>query len=234
MMSDIYKNPESNTIKLKSKKNQYHLTILPEKFINWQLSERKKLYDFMQYGNRPDFLSSHLPSVITVNKDDMNFPVNAACKGIGLIPRDEEIINISNKIEILLKELKNKDFLGTLELRIKGAKTLYNDINKINRTALGGLEIFETKTYHNILKNPFVSIFFVGESPTYPSYQINCIAEIFDSSHPFYKFMINMRSLFEEARFHYQQLVYPYAIRYHVIDVLDKSLQLRKTKENKQ
>jgi len=233
MMSDIYRNPESNTIKLKSNKNLYRLTELPERFITWQLSERKKLYDFMQNGKQPDFLSSHLPSVITIDKDNRNFPVNAACKGIGLIPRDDEMINISNKIENLKKEIENKDFISTLRLRIEGAKTLYNDVNKINNTALGGLEIFETQTYNNILKNPFVSIFFVGDSPTYPSYQINCIAEIFDSSHPFYSFMINMRSLFEEAGFHYQQPVYPYAIRYNVIDVLDKSLKFRKSQENK-
>ena len=135
---------------------------------------------------------------------------------------------------MILQQVNTSGFYDSIQKRIEGAMLLYDKPERINRMALGGLEIFETKTFTNILKNPFVSLFYVGGSPGYKSYQINCIAEIFDHTQPFYRFMINMRRLFEEASFHFQQPQYPYAVKYHVLQVLDKSLKLRKAKKEKE
>jgi hypothetical protein len=104
---------------------------------------------------------------------------------------------------------------------------LYGSPDKIDRFCLGGLEIFETRSFTNMMNDPRVSLFFVGGSPSYKSYQINCIAEIIDPTKIFYQFISTIRSLFEQEKFHYQQPKYPYAVKYHVIEVFDKSLKVR-------
>lgn len=219
---------ESIEFNVKNRKSKYNLQKLPDDFIIWQINERLKLFDGLKNKKAPVFLSSHLPTLITINNNKTEFQVNAACKGVGLVSTDCQMNKLSDKINDILKKIDKHDFYESIDKRIQGAKLLYENKEKIDKYSLGGLEIFETKTYNNILKNPFVSLFYVSTFPSYKSYQINCIAEIFDKNHPFYRFMISMRSLFEEARFHYQQPVYPYAIKYHVIEVLDKSLRLRK------
>jgi hypothetical protein len=212
----------------------YRLQSLPDDFIKWQISERLTLFDCLKNKTQPMFFQPHLPTLLTVNNDGTDFPINAACKGIGLIAIESQIPAITDKITSIVDTVQNSDFYDSIQKRIEGAMLLYDHPENIHKMALGGLEIFETKTFTNMLKNPFISLFYVGGSPGYKSYQINCIAEFFDHSDPFYRFMINMRSLFEEASFHYQQPVYPYAVKYHVLQVLDKSLQLRKMKTEKE
>jgi hypothetical protein len=219
---------ESIEIEIDGQKKRYELQKLPEGFIDWQISERVKLFNVLQKEKQPSFFNPHLPTLLTLNTFDTDFAINATCKGIGLVPIDEELNEISGKINTVLREVTGTDFYQSIQKRIEGAMLLYGLPHKINRYVLGGLEIFETKSYQNILKNPFVSLFYVGESPRYKSFQINCIAEIIEKDHPFYQFMINMRNLFEEARFHYQQPDYPHAVKYHIIEILDKSLKIRK------
>jgi hypothetical protein len=219
---------KSIEIEVNEKKLKYNLKKLPDDFIQWQITERLKLFDSLINGKQPAFLYSHLPNLLTINSNSKIFPINAACKGVGLVTNNDKLTKIAEEIKKILDDVNKTDFFKSIDRRIQGAKILYDNKKNIDNYALGGLEIFETKTYNNILRNPFVTLFYVSCFPSYRSYQINCIAEIFDKNQPFYKFLISMRSLFEEANFHYQQPKYPYAIKYHVIQVLDKSLKMRK------
>ena len=200
---------------------------MPNEFINWQISERIKLFNFLKDKKQPEFFNPHLPTLLTIDKKKTDFLMNAACKGVGLVPHDKELEQFTKHIHSVIEQFETTDFDENIRKRIEGAMILYDSPEKIDSFALGGLEIFETRSFENILNNPFVSLFFVGASPQYKSYQINCIAEVTEKNHSFYKFMISMRNLFEEAKFHFQQPVYPYAIKYHVIEVLDKSLKVR-------
>jgi hypothetical protein len=154
-------------------------------------------------------------------------PINAVCKGIGLVPTEGSLEELTDQIQGVLQECDPSDFAGSIRKRIEGAMFLYGSPEKIHRSMLGGLEIFGMKSFQNIKNNPCISLFFVGSGPQYLSYQINCIAEIIPSTDRFYTFMISMRQLFEQASFHYQQPTYPYAVRYHVVEVLEKSLKVR-------
>jgi hypothetical protein len=200
---------------------------LPTEFIEWQVAERLKVFQSLTRGEKPDFLTSHLPTLITFSHESIEFPLNIASKGVGLTPVETELPTLVNQLHSILKDLQNIDHNSSLQKRLDAALLLYGNPEKIDRYSLGGLEIFETQSFSNIISDPRISLFFVGNAPTYRSYQINCIAEIVDSAQLFYQFVISMRGLFEQASFHFQQPKYPYAIKYHVIQVLDKSLQVR-------
>ena len=232
-----------NKLAYKIEKNQYSIKIIGEKiqkeyplkkmdndFIDWQRGERKQLMELLKKDKNPVFLSPHLPTLITFDLNNPDFPVNTVCKGVGLVAIEDKLAEINQEMSQIVKKIKNQDFKKTLSLRLDAANIFYDKPEIMDGYALGGLEIFESKSFENIQKNPRVSLFFVGNSPSYKSYQLNCIAEIISPDHPFYHFIMNMRSLFEEARFHYQQPVYPFAIRYHIVQILDKSLKVRSTK----
>ena len=200
---------------------------LPTEFIEWQIADRLKVFQSITRGKKPVFLASHLPTLITFTHELVDFPLNVVSKGVGLTPVETELPTLVNQLYSSLKDLQNTDHSSSLQKRLDAALLLYGHPDKIDRYCLGGLEIFETQSFSNILNDPRVSLFFVGVAPTYHSYQINCIAEIVDSTQLFYQFVISMRGLFEQASFHFQQPKYPYAIKYHVVQILDKSLQVR-------
>jgi hypothetical protein len=224
----IEKHDDSITIVTHGKQTHFIVQPLPTEFIKWQIAERMKVFQSLLRGEKPEFLASHLPTLITFSRESNEFPLNVASKGVGLTPVDMELPSMVNQINSILKNLQNTDHTSSLQKRLDAALLLYGNPDKIDRYCLGGLEIFETQSFSNILIDPRVSLFFVGGAPAYRSYQINCIAEIVDPAKLFYQFVISMRGLFEQASFHFQQPKYPYAIKYHVIQVLDKSLQVRR------
>ncbi len=206
---------------------RFNLQSLPSDFIEWQINERRLLFESLSRQTAPVFLSPHLPTLLTLNRDKNDFPLNAASKGVGLVPNDSVIETLLKQLNLINTEIKGKEFFSSLPRRRQAFELLYGDLSKINHRALGGLEIFETQSFFNIVQDPRISLFFVGGSPLYKSYQINCIAEIIDSTQIFYNFVRAMRNLFEDAAFHFQQPQYPYAIKYHIVEVLDKSLRVR-------
>jgi hypothetical protein len=213
---------------LGSSRKQLNLAQLPPEFIDWQIKERLKLFDMLQKNQMPKFLSSHLPTLITYDRNKLDFPVNAACKGIGLVPVCDELEPITQELKAQLSTFAGSDFKSSLTQRLECAKLFFNSRTNFDPCRLGGLEIFEAKSYKNIVQNPYVSLLFVGDSSTYKSYQLNCIAEVTAQDTPFYNFVRAIRSVFEEAQFHYQQPAYPFAIRYNIVEVIEKSLKVRK------
>jgi hypothetical protein len=217
-------------VRIANKTTDYSLVALPPEFIEWQIKERMKLFDLLQKNEMPKFLSSHLPTLITYDRNKPDFPVNAACKGIGLVPCCDELEPITQKLKTQLPTIVGSDFKSSLKQRIECAKLFFKNNTKLDPYRLGGLEIFEAQSYKNIMQNPCVSLLFVGDSPTYKSYQLNCIAEVTPQGTPFYDFVRTIRSVFEEAKFHYQQPAYPFAIRYNVVEIIEKSLKVRKNR----
>ncbi len=224
----IEKHDDSITIVTHGKQTRFIVQPLPTEFIEWQIAERMNVFQSLLYGGKPEFLASHIPTLITFSRELNEFPLNVASKGVGLTPVELELPSLVNQLHSILKDVQNIDHTSSLKKRLDAALLLYGYPEKIDRYRLGGLEIFQTQSFSNILTDPRVSLFFVGGAPAYRSYQINCIAEIIDSAQLFYQFVLAMRGLFEQASFHFQQPKYPYAIKYHVIQVIDKSLQVRR------
>ncbi|MHB1443893.1 MAG: hypothetical protein ACYCXO_14285, partial [Candidatus Humimicrobiaceae bacterium] len=217
-------------VKYEDSLSEFKLVNLPEDFINWQIFERKNMFDFLKKGENPSFFSPHLPTLVTWDIFKKDFMVNLACKGIGLIAKENKMESITREIRKVLNQIQNLSFKDSIRERVEAALILYKDKSNIDYNALGGIEIFESTSFKNILTNPQVSLFYVGSAPVYKSYQINCIAEILKPESILYQFIKSIRELFEEANFHFQQPKYPFAVRYHVIEVLDKSLKLRNLK----
>lgn len=214
-------------VKYEDNLSEFKLLNLPDDFINWQISERKNMFDFLKKGENPSFFSPHLPTLVTWDILKKDFMVNLTCKGMGLIAKESKVETITWEIRKVLNQIQNLSFKDSITERIEAALILYKDKSNIDYNALGGIEIFESTSFKNILTNPKVSLFYIGTSPVYKSYQINCIAEIFKPESILYQFIKSIRELFEEASFHFQQPKYPFAVKYHVIEVLDKSLKLR-------
>ena len=156
-MVTINVNQEKECIEVETnnKKSKYNLQKLPDDFIQWQINERIKLFDDLKNRKQPKFLSSHLPTLVTINNDRKNFPVNAVCKGLGLVTIDIQLNKVSDEIKAILNEINKIDIFESIDKRIQGAMLLYDNKEKINKYALGGLEIFETKTYNNITMHNF-------------------------------------------------------------------------------
>ena len=218
------------TVTIQGTQKHFSLQSLPSDFIEWQINDRRSLFQRLNHGVQPSFLSPHIPTLLTLDKDNVDFPLNAASKGVGLVPNDSLVPTLTNQLKRIHAGLQGKEFYESLPDRLRALELLYGDTTRINHRALGGLEIFETRSFFNIAQDPRVSLFFVGGSPSYRSYQLNCIAEIIDSGQTFYEFVRAIRGLFEEAAFHFQQPKYPYAIKYHVVQVSDKSLRVRGTR----
>ena len=229
-MITILSENESGLIKKEEEIIREHKTeTLPDSFITWQVSERMRMFKQLQSNIKPTFFAPHLPTLITYDSSEegLAFPVNAACKGVGLVPNRKNISTIVKQLSEAYNHIESKGFEETLQDRINLASMFYSKLDSIDKKSLGGIEIFESKSYENIMKNHYVSLFFIGGIPDYKSYQINCVAEIIDSGQPFNEFIRLMRGLFEDARFHYQQPVYPYVIKYHVVQVMEKTLKVR-------
>ena len=220
-------NNGSVVVRIQNEERWYTRQPLPHAFVEWQINERLSLYKLLEQGGRPMFLAPHLPTLITVHRDYHDFPLNAANKGVGLVPVNDLLPPLIQQIGSILSEIQTLDFKESLPKRLEALTLLYGDQETIDYHLLGGLEIFETQSFTNIVQDPRVSLFFVGGAPNYQSYQINCIAEIVSPPDKFYEFVSSMRALFEPAQFHYQQPMYPYAIKYHVVQIFDKSLQVR-------
>lgn len=228
--SSVTSSGDQIQVEINNNTKQLKLAQLPPEFIDWQIRERMKLFEMLEKNQMPKFLPSHLPTLITYDRKKPDFPVNAACKGIGLVPVYEELETITQKLKAQLPSIVGSDFKSSIKQRLECAKLFFNNTTKIDLSRLGGLEIFEAQSYKNIVENPCVSLLFVGDSSTYKSYQLNCVAEITPPETPFYNFVRAIRSVFEEARFHYQQPAYPFAIKYNIVEVIEKSLKLRKNK----
>lgn len=102
------------------------------------------------------------------------------------------------------------------------------DDKKIDRFRLGSVEMYGDKTYHNILRDPRVTLnmFWTQEKePQAQSYQINCIAEVVPPGDPFFKYMRLMRRLFSKTLIDLRgKSDYVCAYKFWVCETKDKSL----------
>ena len=79
------------TVQIENQEKQFALEPLPNNFIDWQINERLKMFELLKRGENPTFLSPHLPTLITLSDENNGFPMNAASKGVGLVPQDKEL-----------------------------------------------------------------------------------------------------------------------------------------------
>ncbi|MFQ5922387.1 MAG: universal stress protein [Anaerolineales bacterium] len=195
---------------------------LPKEFFEWQLSARQAAYQRVAKGELPTRFSAHLPVVVTLNPDS-EFPAHAATKGTGFTPIDDQIDNYIALFEECLKRCEGRPWRDTLGERIAVVRQFYKHTEHIDFRRLGLLEIFQGQTFRNLERDPRITLHYTGDGPSYPSYQINALAEIVGPDDARFRFIYLARQLFERDRFHILQPEYPFGYLTWVQEVYDKS-----------
>jgi hypothetical protein len=204
-------------------KKIYNILQLPKPFLEWQSFSRKRLFNLIREKGPKSIKMqpAHLPVVATSGEGD--FPINLANKGLGMLPKEsmlEKYTSIFNKV---LAETKDLNWEESIFQRIKAVEEFYGSTENFNKYLLGGLEIFEGKTFANLQKKPYASLLFTGEAPKFPSYQFNGIIQIMDSNNLYYKFLLAARELFARDPFHIRQIHYPFGYLFYSVEIKDKT-----------
>ncbi|NOX21444.1 MAG: hypothetical protein GXO99_09380 [Nitrospirae bacterium] len=206
--------------------NKITTDVIPVHLLQW-LAESRIFLDDLKNGKPLRYFSAHLPVMATWNKDNL-FPVNLTVKGIGLIPKDELIMDFIDLFEGIIAESRTMPWHKSLSRRIEAMNVLYKNIYNFNPSVLGGLEIFVGKAFENLKSNPHASLLYVGMMPTtegirYISFQVNGKVELLKEDNLYYRFLLASRKLFEFDKFHLYQPSYPFGYLIKVVEVLDKT-----------
>ncbi len=201
---------------------------LPENFVQWQLDYKRRVYDAIAKDEYIAFNAGHLPVVGTWA--DEGLVPNLANKGVGFTPKDEHLEHYVRLVEDAVERIRllpPHAVDETRELRIGTAREFYAHPEHIDWRRLGLLEIFEGETYRNLMRRPFASVLWTGQSPVFVSFQVDCAVEIIPTEHPRYRFSWAMRRLFEYEPFHVVQTMFPYAYTFWVYGWHDKTPKRR-------
>ena len=206
---------------------EFTITELPEKFVEWQLDYKRRIYDAIAKDEYIAFNAGHLPVVGTLGE---GFVPNLANKGVGFTPKDEHIEHYVKLVEDTVERIQALPPHAvdeTRDLRIATAREFYAHPEHIDWRRLGLLEIFEGDTYRNLTRRPMASVLWTGQSPIFVSYQVDCAVEIIPKDPPRYRFSWAMRRLFEYEPFHVVQTMFPYAYTFWVYGFHDKTPKRR-------
>ena len=201
---------------------------LPEKFVQWQLDYKRRVYDAISRDEYVAFNAGHLPVVGTW--DDAKLVPTLANKGVGFTPTDdwlEHYVGLVEDAVTRIQALPPHAVDETRALRIATAREFYAHPEHIDWRRLGLLEIFEGETYRNLTKRPLASVLWTGDSPVFVSFQVDCAVEIIPKDDARYRFSWAMRRLFEYEPFHVVQTIFPYAYTFWVIGAHDKTPKRR-------
>jgi len=206
---------------------EFTITELPEKFVEWQLDYKRRIYDAIAKDEYIAFNAGHLPVVGTLGE---GFVPNLANKGVGFTPKDEHIEHYVKLVEDTVEQIQALPPHAvdeTRDLRIATAREFYAHPEHIDWRRLGLLEIFEGDTYRNLTRRPMASVLWTGQSPIFVSFQVDCAVEIIPKDNPRYRFSWAMRRLFEYEPFHVVQTMFPYAYTFWVYGFHDKTPKRR-------
>ncbi len=197
-------------------------TRLPEVFLQWQSEARLRMFDALKAcgAEAMRMQPAHLPVLATLGKG--SFPVNLATRGLGVLPKPERLETLAHLFEEARQCTEGRPWPETLPQRVETVCDFYSDPENFNPRVLGGLEIFEGQTPHNLQRNPMASLLFTGEAPRFPSYQFNGVVAFVGPDDPAYRFL-RARELFAFDAFHIPQTRYPYGYLFHVVEARDKT-----------
>jgi hypothetical protein len=201
---------------------------LPEVFLQWQSEARMRMFDILKTrgAEAMRMQPAHLPVLATLGEGA--FPVNLATRGLGVLPKPEQLEPLAHLFEETRRCTEGRPWPETLSQRVEAVRDFYGDPANFDPWTLGGLEIFEGQTPHNLQRNPLASLLFTGEAPRFPSYQFNGVVAFVGSDDPAYRFLRAARELFAFDAFHIPQTRYPYGYLFHMVEARDKTPYPRK------
>jgi len=201
---------------------QYALCALPDSFITWNLSSRRKsLSNMMNRTGGFELSGPHSGMVASygAKRKDSLFSLNNAVKGMGLAPKQQYVKewiaymqahmedDPMQKLRWLLERYENADFF---------------DFSCMTSLELYSTPSFETHTFLNVMANPVTTTVFLDN----PSFEVRAITRIV---HP----EDTQASAYEKDLLQYVNLVHSFfhghfskifpLLVFHVVEVFDNS-----------
>jgi hypothetical protein len=200
---------------------EYEVVELNETFMEWNLKSRREYLKTIAEGDMPSLAGPHAAAVATHGgkRRDSGFTLNNAIKGMGLAPRKDKILELTDRF----KSTMDADMQEKLEL----LQDNYRHVELWDRTKQVSLELytrpdFETHTFLNLMANPTATIVFTDV----PSYELRAIARIVHPEDP------NMTSE-ERDLLEYSNLAHDYfhggagrrysLLAFHIVEQFDNS-----------
>lgn len=165
---------------------------LPERFINWSLSERaERLKRLAAYGfSSRDLAGPHNACIATYGgpSRDSSISLNTAYKGMGFAPRKDKLSGTVS----MLRESKERieknsagDFRKMMLEKTQQLGRLYSDKGLFDNTKQVSLELFTDKDYHthtflNMMSNPIASASFLA----FPTFEIRAVPQLLHPANP--------------------------------------------------
>jgi len=144
---------------------------IPKEFIKWSFFERKELVEKMLKGElkERDFLVGflrHTPAIVTYGPAGLN----ASIKGIGFVPKEDFLEEITNKMKNALKQPRNMKIAAKFLLEY-----VYNE-KYIDFHKFSTIELARKHTWINLQHSNKATILFF--MPPETTYEVRCKATI--------------------------------------------------------
>ncbi len=107
---------------------------IPLHFLKWLASERIRFINEMKTGKKMRYFSAHLP-VMATWRDREEFPVNLTVKDIGLIPKEDRIMDYIDLFEATFAQARTMPWMESLPMRLEAIERLYSDIENLDPTS---------------------------------------------------------------------------------------------------
>lgn len=192
------------------------LSPLGQDFLDWQIQTRIGNIRFFLSGSGAHDFSVHTGYMATLGGPG-SFPLNAAAKGIGLLPRGD-LAPLTAEIDALVARAMAEGEKETREERLRFLLRLYETVPMDDR-ALTTIELYGKTTWRNVLRDPRCTVLFSSYRGT--SYAVNGVAEILLPGDPVYRYVTGLHDLFHPPRGLRRD--YPAVYRIWAVEVWDKT-----------
>ena len=174
--------PGENLIKAKVDGvwNEYELVEFPEKFMEWNIEKRIETLDRFLNMQPPELAGPHNGIVATFGckRDDSQFKLNNAVKGMGFLPKAEKL----PELIALMEETNDSSFvkkLETLRYFYTNVDSLF-DLDRQVSLELYSTPEFETQSFLNQMTYPVSTIVYLD----IPSFKLKTIARLLHPDDP--------------------------------------------------
>lgn len=183
------------SITLKGEERCYKLHPLNEDFFNWQLQTRSKgLKVFLGIEKGMPNFSPHTV-VMSTYSEKAEFTINSCIKGLGLVPKDEYLEDLSEKALKLIELAREKGINETFKDRVQFLLDLYERPEIFDTNVLSSIEMYYKKSYQNVLDDPRATLLFYDQMSGY-SVMFNVIVQLVPRGDPFYNYVTAVHDLF--------------------------------------
>ena len=130
------------------------VTPLPEHFIDWMEEGRRGMYNRLKGKQESvEFFSQHLPVLVTHSPNSV-FPFNCGNKGVGFLPKVEYLEEYTECYRETMERTRCIAWEDSLEQRLETVAEFNFNREVIDYRCLTSLEIFEKRTFNNLLQLP--------------------------------------------------------------------------------